>query len=126
MFSPLDYTMTTKGDNEQIYLSLVEMIRFFQLILKNIFISTRVVSIFKSLIFGFMKHFIPTQSRSITAIRTVKLLKEHGTEVSTESAKLILDFLYMFAKLSVKQLTERDSGKISPEKKTPRHCSNED
>lgn len=118
--------MTTKGDNEQIYLSLVEMIRFFPLILKNIFISTRVVSIFKFLIFGFMNHFIPTQSRSITAIRTVKLLKEHGTEVNTESAKLILDFLYMFAKLSVKQLSERDSGTISPEKKTPRHCPNKD
>ena len=67
-----------------------------------------------------MKHFTSTRRRSISAIKTVKLLKEHGTEVSAESAKLILDFLYMFAKLSVRQLIERDSGKISPEKKTPR------
>ena len=67
-----------------------------------------------------MKNFIPTDKRSITAIRAVKLLKEHGTEVSPESAKLILDFLYVFVKLSVKQIIDSDSGKISPEKKTPR------
>lgn len=87
MFSPLDYTMTTKGDNEQIYLSRVEMTRFFQLILKNIFISTRVVSIFKSLIFGFMKHFIPTQSRSITAIRTVRVQPTSTGALSCSSVK---------------------------------------
>ncbi|MFA4870739.1 MAG: hypothetical protein WC623_21260 [Pedobacter sp.] len=67
-----------------------------------------------------MKNFIPTDKRSITAIKAAKLLKEYGTEVSLEGAKLILDFLYGFAKLSVKQLTDRDSGKISPEKQTPR------
>jgi hypothetical protein len=67
-----------------------------------------------------MRNFIPTNRRSITAVRAVKLLKKHGTEVNPERAKLILDFLYGFAKLSVKQLTDRDSDKISPEKKTPR------
>lgn len=67
-----------------------------------------------------MKNFIPTNRRSITDIKAIKLLKEHGTEVSPERAKLILDFLYGFVKLSVKQVIDRDSRKISPEKRTPR------
>jgi len=67
-----------------------------------------------------MKNFIPTDSRSITATKAVKLLKEHGTEASPERAKLILDFLYGFAKLSAEQVINRDSSEIQPDKKTPR------
>lgn len=67
-----------------------------------------------------MRNFIPTDRRSITAIKASKLLKDHGTEVSPERAKVILDFMYVFVKLSVKQLIYRDSDKISLEKRTPR------
>ena len=67
-----------------------------------------------------MKNFIPTNKRSITPIKAAKLLKAHGMEVSEERAKLILDFLYEFVKLSVKQVIDRDYGEIPPEKKTPR------
>lgn len=68
-----------------------------------------------------MKNFIHTGRRSITAINAVKLLQQHGTEVSLERAKLILDFLYKFSKLSVVQVINEDLHKKSPEKKTPRN-----
>jgi hypothetical protein len=68
-----------------------------------------------------MKNFIPTSRRSITAINASRLLSQHGTEVSLERAKLILDFLYKFAKLSAVQVINEDSSKKTPKKKTPRN-----
>ncbi|ATP57456.1 hypothetical protein CPT03_13725 [Pedobacter ginsengisoli] len=68
-----------------------------------------------------MKNFIQTSRRSITAINAARLLNQHGTEVSLERAKLILDFLYKFAKLSAVQAINGDSGKKPLEKKTPRN-----
>ena len=67
-----------------------------------------------------MKDFIPTGRRNITAQKAAKILYQYGTDVSPESAKLILDFLYKFAKLSVEQVINRDSSEIQPDKKTPR------
>ncbi len=40
---------------------------------------------------------------SITPEQAVKILREHGTIVTIEEAKLILEFMYKIAKLSVKQ-----------------------
>jgi hypothetical protein len=41
--------------------------------------------------------------RSVTPEKAVKILQEHGTIVSLEEAKIILDFMYKIAKLSVEQ-----------------------
>ncbi|SDL11846.1 hypothetical protein SAMN04487898_11550 [Pedobacter sp. ok626] len=68
-----------------------------------------------------MKNFIPTGKRTITPINAARLLDKHGTEVSPERAKLILDFLYKFAKLSAAQVINADFNKKTPEKKTPRN-----
>jgi len=67
-----------------------------------------------------MKHIRPNFKRSIIPSRAVKILQEHGTNVSEEEAELILNFLYNFAKLSVQQADRRESGEICPEVKTPR------
>jgi len=41
--------------------------------------------------------------RSVTPEKAVKILQEHGTIVSIEEAKIILDFMYKFGKLAVDQ-----------------------
>lgn len=45
----------------------------------------------------------PLEKRKVTPEIAVKLLREHGTIVTVEEAKLILDFMYKFAKLAVNQ-----------------------
>nr|MCS3814772.1 hypothetical protein [Mucilaginibacter sp. X4EP1] len=42
-----------------------------------------------------------TQRRTITPEKAVEILKQHGTTVTIAEAKLILDFMYKIAKLSV-------------------------
>jgi len=46
---------------------------------------------------------IKPERRRITPQQAVKILKEHGTIVTIEEAKLILDFLYDFGKLAIDQ-----------------------
>jgi len=43
------------------------------------------------------------EKRSVTPEKAVKILQEHGTIVSLEEAKIILDFMYKIAKLSLDQ-----------------------
>jgi len=41
--------------------------------------------------------------RAVTPEKAVEILQEHGTIVSIEEAKIILDFMYKFGKLAVDQ-----------------------
>lgn len=43
------------------------------------------------------------EKRAITPEQAVKILQEHGTVVTLEQAKLILDFLYRMGKLAINQ-----------------------
>lgn len=47
------------------------------------------------------------EKRSLTPEKAVEILKKHGTIITIEEAKLILDFMYKIAKLSVEQVFER-------------------
>lgn len=67
-----------------------------------------------------MKDYHQSDKRTISAQKAVKVLNEHGTIVSLKEAELILNFMYKFTKLSVKQVLNRDSGYVSPKVKTPR------
>ena len=44
-----------------------------------------------------------TEKRGVTPEHAVKILKSHGTIVTIEEAKIILDFMYKIGKLSVEQ-----------------------
>lgn len=46
------------------------------------------------------------EKRSITPEKAVEILREHGTIVTIEQAKLILDFMYKFAILAVNQIVK--------------------
>lgn len=46
------------------------------------------------------------QQGRISPEKAVEILKANGKEISTEEAKMILDFLYKMAKLTVKLLLE--------------------
>ncbi|TCC98447.1 hypothetical protein [Pedobacter hiemivivus] len=67
-----------------------------------------------------MKNFRPTGKRTITPQKAIKILQQNGTIITETEAELILDFMYKFAKLSVKQMINKASGEKSPEVKTPR------
>ena len=43
------------------------------------------------------------KKRSITPQKAKEILNEHGTHVTLEEAKIILDFMYKFGKLAVIQ-----------------------
>lgn len=43
------------------------------------------------------------EKRTLTPEKAVEILKKYGTIVTVEEAKLILDFMYKLAKLSVEQ-----------------------
>lgn len=47
--------------------------------------------------------------RSITPQMAMDILNKNGTKVTLEEAKLILDFMYKFAILSVNQLVKNKS-----------------
>jgi len=49
--------------------------------------------------------------RSITPEKAVEILKKHGTIVTLDEAKLILDFIYNFAILSVNQVIKNKESK---------------
>ncbi|PWS28499.1 hypothetical protein DHW03_01165 [Pedobacter yonginense] len=46
------------------------------------------------------------KKRSITPQKAIEILNNHGTTVTFEEAKIILDFMYNFAILSVNQLVK--------------------
>jgi hypothetical protein len=48
-------------------------------------------------------NFIDPKIRRVTPEMAVQILKEHGTKITIEEAKVILDFMYKIGKLSVDQ-----------------------
>lgn len=48
-----------------------------------------------------------SDKRNVTPEQAIEILAKHGTEVTTEQAKLILDFMYKFAILTVKQIVRQ-------------------
>ncbi len=50
---------------------------------------------------------MPPEKRSLTPEKAVKILKKQGTIVTIEEAKLILDFMYKLAKLTLDQVFEK-------------------
>ncbi|RZK25607.1 MAG: hypothetical protein EOO43_05070 [Flavobacterium sp.] len=57
------------------------------------------------------------KKRSITPQIAVEILREHGTTVTFEEAKIILDFMYNFAILSVNQLVKNKYSNCDGSKK---------
>jgi hypothetical protein len=47
--------------------------------------------------------YIRPETRRVTPQQVVKVLQENGTKVTTEEARLILDFLYDFGVLAIDQ-----------------------
>jgi len=45
-----------------------------------------------------------SDKRNVTPEQAIEILAEHGTKVTKEEAKLILDFMYKFCILAVNQL----------------------
>lgn len=45
-----------------------------------------------------------SDKRNVTPEQAIEILAEHGTKVTKEEAKLILDFMYKFCILVVNQL----------------------
>lgn len=48
----------------------------------------------------------PLEKRKVSPEKAIKILQEHGTIVTVEEAKLILDFMYKFAILAVDQIVK--------------------
>jgi hypothetical protein len=42
--------------------------------------------------------------RKVTPEKAVEIFRKHGTEITVEEAKLMLDFLYKFAKLTLENV----------------------
>jgi hypothetical protein len=68
-----------------------------------------------------MRNFRPSGKRTISPQKAVQILQEKGTVVSEKEAEIILDFMYNFAKLSVKQALREDSREPCPKVQTPRN-----
>lgn len=47
-----------------------------------------------------------TEKRNITPQKVVEILQKHGTIVTLEEAKIILEFMYKVGKLAVNQIVE--------------------
>jgi hypothetical protein len=43
------------------------------------------------------------EKRSVTPEKAIEILEKHGTIVTLEEVKLILDFMYKFGKLAIDQ-----------------------
>lgn len=59
----------------------------------------------------------PAKERTITPEKAKEILAKQGTEVNTEQAKLILDFMYKFAILTVKQIVRQRNTNQNGDKK---------
>lgn len=57
------------------------------------------------------------EKRTITPEKAVKILQEHGTIVTIEEAKLILDFMYKFTTLAVNQIVNNKKQECHGDKK---------
>ncbi|MEO6522795.1 MAG: hypothetical protein ABIN91_14020 [Mucilaginibacter sp.] len=58
--------------------------------------------------------------RNVTPEKAVKILAKHGNKITLEEAKLILDFIYDFANLSVKQVLRGHHNGEPPKVISPR------
>lgn len=67
-----------------------------------------------------MNNYNPLEKRKVKPEKVVKILAQHGTEVTIEQAQLILDFAYIFAKLWLKEVKMKGFDKVQPRVKTPR------
>ena len=47
---------------------------------------------------------MPTEKRNITSEKAKQILEKHGTKITLEEGKIMLDVMYKFAKLSIQQL----------------------
>jgi len=47
------------------------------------------------------------EKRTITPEKAIAILKKHGTIITFEEAKLILDLMYKFGKLAIEQQINR-------------------
>jgi HD-GYP domain-containing protein (c-di-GMP phosphodiesterase class II) len=47
------------------------------------------------------------EKRSMTPEKAMEILEKQGTKISIEEAKLMLDFLYKFAKLTLEHVLKR-------------------
>lgn len=59
----------------------------------------------------------PANERTITPEKAKEILAEHGREVTIEQAKIILDFMYKFAILTVKQIVKQRNTNQNGDKK---------
>ncbi|RQO75665.1 hypothetical protein DBR43_10025 [Pedobacter sp. KBW06] len=62
-----------------------------------------------------MKGFKLKEDRTIVPEQVIEILSKHRTNVNITEAQLILDFMYKFAKLSVKQALTKDSSEALPD-----------
>ncbi len=54
-----------------------------------------------------MQEYLRFEKRNITPEKTVKILAGHGTIITLEQAKIVLNFLYKLSNLSVRQTIKR-------------------
>lgn len=47
------------------------------------------------------------ERRAVTPQQAVEIFKKNGTEITLEEARLILDFIYKFAKLALNQVFKK-------------------
>lgn len=48
-----------------------------------------------------------TDKRKVTPEKAIEILKKHDTIISVDEAKIMLDFLYKFAKLTLEKVLKR-------------------
>lgn len=61
--------------------------------------------------------YIEVEKRKVTKARVKEIYAKHGTIITDEKAKKVLDLMYRFAKLSIKQLVtdiHGDNQQINP------------
>jgi hypothetical protein len=68
-----------------------------------------------------MEFLRPPEKRTITPEKAVRILAKHGTFITPEKAKLMLDFLYRIGNLSVSEALKRVK---KPQKRRLRRIKN--
>ncbi|MFN0257271.1 hypothetical protein [Pedobacter ureilyticus] len=61
--------------------------------------------------------YIEVEKRKVTKAKVKEIFAKHGTIITDEKAKKVLDLMYRFAKLSIKQLVtdiHGDNQQINP------------
>ncbi|WP_439695373.1 hypothetical protein ACFGVS_20405 [Mucilaginibacter sp. AW1-7] len=54
-----------------------------------------------------MQVYLPNEKKTVTPAEARKILAKHGTDLSIEDAKIMLELLYKLSKLSVSQVIKR-------------------